>query len=205
MANPLTEYIEDPADGEVPPRPSYDISKVDQARAWMIYCGFSGDIEKTSISSKVPAAVIRSLEHDYNWPVKLARLKRGAGESEAEKTANRAVSYLQAQRMREIIEKSLEMLENEEALVKALVRFKFAKEGEIESVEFTPKHVLDLAKALESVHSACYRALGDKIPAQADPVNAETKNNSISTVRDVIGVLQDMQRAAKAEVPVIAS
>jgi len=100
MANPLTEYI------EAPPRPSYDVSKVDQARAWMIYCGFSGGIEKTSISSKVPAAVIRSLEHDYNWPVKLSRLKRGAGESEAEKTANRAVSYLQAQRMRDITQKA---------------------------------------------------------------------------------------------------
>lgn len=203
--NPLTTYIEDPSTGEPPPRPAYDISKIDQAKVWMIYAAFGGDIEKTAISSKTPAAVVKALEHDFNWPVKLKRLKTGAGESEAERVANRAVSYLQAQRMREVIEKSLQLLEDEDALVRALVKLKFLPNGDvIGGVEVSPKAILDLAKALESVHSACYRALGDKIPAQADPVDKDTRGgNSMNTVRDVLGILHDMSKATSKPVPTV--
>lgn len=173
----------------------------------MLYAAFSGDIEKAAIASKVPAPVIRSLEHDFNWVQKLKRLKTGAGESEAEKVANRAVSYLQAQRMREVIEKSLQLLEDEEALVRALVKFKMIPNSDvIGSIEVSPKAILDLAKALESVHSACYRALGDRVPVAADVVkDSNTSPNSVTNVRDVIEVLASMKRAtAPKEIPVDA-
>lgn len=170
----------------------------------MCYAAFSGDVEKTSISSKVPAAIILALEHDFDWPTKLKRLKSGAGVSDAEKTANRAVNYLQAQRMRDILERSIQLLEDEEALVKALLKFKFTKEGEVESVEVNPKAVLDLTKALETAQNMSYRALGDKLPTQADTVNEKDKGTggNLNSVRDVLNALQEMQRVTQTPINV---
>lgn len=178
-----------------------DTAHIDQARAWMCYASFSGDVDKAAIASKVPADIIRSLEHDFDWVSKLKKLKSGAGVSDAEKTANRAVNYLQAQRLRDVLEESLRMLESPEELVKALVKFKYTKEGEVEYVESTAKTLLDLTKALESVQNMSYRALGDKLPTQADTVNEKDKGvaSSVASVRDVISALQDF--AAKPHVP----
>ena len=72
-------------------RPYGRTEGVDQAKVWLCYASFCGDVEKASISSKTPLAVVRSLEHDFNWPDKLKRLRSGTGVSETEKTVNRAV------------------------------------------------------------------------------------------------------------------
>jgi hypothetical protein len=200
--NPITDYIEDPSPG---PRPrvttKFDLTRVDQARTWMVYAAFDGDEEKTSIAAKVPLAAVRSLAHDYNWPNKLRRLKSGAGESAAERVANRAVNYLQAQRMRDILERSMELLEDEEGLVRALVQIKLTREGDIDGVVVSPKAVLELTKALEVVQNMSYRALGDKLPALAEAVNGEPAGAAgrVQTVRDVIGVLTEMQMAVKPD------
>lgn len=165
----------------------------------MCYASFAGDVEKTAISAKVPAEIIRALEHDFDWPSKLRKLKSGAGVSDAEKTANRAVNYLQAQRMRDVLERALALLEDEEELIKAIVKFKFAKEGELEYVEANPKAVLDLSKALETVQNMSYRALGDKLPTQADTVNEQDKGtpSNVSSVRSVLSALAEFSRADK--------
>lgn len=159
----------------------------------MCYASFSGDVEKTAISAKVPADIIRSLEHDFDWTTKLRRLKSGAGVSDAEKTANRAVNYLQAQRLRDVLEESLRLLEDPEKLALALVKFKLTKEGDVAGIEVSPKALLDLTKALESVQNMSYRALGDKLPTQADTVNEKDKGvaSSVTSVRDVIAALQE--------------
>lgn len=163
----------------------------------MCYASFSGDIEKTAISAKVPADIIRSLEHDFDWQTKLRRLKSGAGVSDAEKTANRAVNYLQAQRLRDVLEESLRLLEEPDELVKMLVHFKYTKEGDVDTLAVNPKALLDLTKALESVQNMSYRALGDKLPTQADTVNEKDKGvaSSVSSVRDVIAALQEFAAA----------
>jgi hypothetical protein len=50
--NPLDTWIEDPSTTPAPKRPSkVALETVDQARAWMCYAAFSGDIEKTAIAS----------------------------------------------------------------------------------------------------------------------------------------------------------
>lgn len=181
-----------PVDTTVEPAP---YSKTDQARVWMCYAGFSGDLEKTAMAAQVPLTVVRALEHDFNWVAKLKKLKTGAGAPEAEKLANRAVSYIQARRMRDIVERALNLVEDEEALLRAVLKFKLSKEGDVEQIEVSPKALLDLAKALEAAHSACYRALGDKVPAQADPVESrERSGNSLTTVRDVLNVLDSMRQ-----------
>jgi hypothetical protein len=195
--NPFEQYIEDPAGGNRPVT-KFDLTKVDQARAWMVYAAFDGDEEKAAISSKVPVQAIKALAHDYNWAAKLKRLKTGSGEPEAERIANRAVNYVQAQRMRTILEKSVELLEDEEQLLRVLIKYKLTKEGDVESIEVNPKAVLELTKALEVVQNMSYRALGDKLPTKADDVegkNAGTEG-SVANVRKVINILVNMQDRA---------
>lgn len=207
--NPLTTWIEDPAEGPAPRRPKVSLESVDQARAWMCYAAFSGDLEKTAIASKVPLAALVALEHDFNWVAKLKRLKTGAGESDAERVANRAVNYLQAQRMRDVLEDALRLLSDPEELLRQLVKFKFAADGAVERIDVNPKAVLDLAKALETVQNMSYRALGDKIPTAAETVNSSDRGTSaasVISVRSVISALTEMQerdeedkRARKAQ------
>jgi len=151
------------------------------------------------MSAQVPAATIRSLEHDFDWPTKLKRFRSGGAPTEVEKLANRALSYQQAQRMRSVVEESLRLMESPEELVKQLVQFKYTREGEITEITATAKAVFDLAKAMELCHNMCYRALGDKLPAQADTVTDEDKGvkGGLSTVRGVLGALSDLAEAAK--------
>lgn len=196
VTHPLSEYVEDPAPGPRP-RTQFDLTRIDQARTWMVYAAFDGDEEKTSIASKVPLKAVQALAHDYNWPHKLKRLKSGAGESAAERTANRAVNYLQAQRMRDILERSIELLEDREGLIRALVDIKLTRDGDVDSINVNPKAVLELTKALEVVQNMSYRALGDKVAAQAEGVDGQPlgAQGRVQTVRDVIGVLTEMQMA----------
>ena len=198
--NPFKHYIEDPMNGERPVT-MFDLTKVDQARAWMVYAAFDGDEEKAAIASKVPVEAVRALAHDYNWAAKLKRLKTGSGEPEAERIANRAVNYVQAQRMRTILEKSIELLEDEEQLLRALLKYKLTKEGDVESIEVSPKAVLELTKALEVVQNMSYRALGDKMPAKADDTEGKAAGaqGSVANVRKVINILVNMQERATGD------
>ena len=201
--NPLDTWIEDPSTTPVPKRPpKVALETVDQARAWMCYAAFSGDLEKTAIASKVPLSAIEALEHDFNWPAKLKRLKTGAGESDAERVANRAINYLQAQRMREVMERTLKLVEDPEELIKVLVKFKFAEEGDLTKIDVNPKAILDLSKALETVQNMSYRALGDKIPTAAETVNSGDRGTSaasVVSVRSVLSALTEMQEHAEEE------
>ena len=202
VPNPLTTYIEDPPAGAPPARSRIALESVDQARAWMCYAAFGGDTEKASIASKVPLSALLTLEHDFNWPAKLKRLKTGAGESEAERVANRAVNYLQAQRMRDVLERALRLIESPDELLQALVKAKIAPgDGSIERIDVNPKAVLDLSKALETVQNMSYRALGDRVPVAADVTtdrDGTIGHANVSSVRTVITMLNEMQTRSKA-------
>jgi hypothetical protein len=177
------------------------LEKVDQARAWMCYAAFSGDVEKAALASKVSATAVRALEHDFGWAAKLKRLKTGAGESDAERVANRAVNYLQAQRMRDVLDKALRLLDDEEELVKALVKFKFSQDGDVEKIEVNPKAILDLAKALEAAQNMSYRALGDRLATTAQGVDGSEKGGTtaagVANVRGVIEALSELREQSE--------
>jgi hypothetical protein len=203
VPNPLTTYIEDPPAGAPPARSRIALESVDQARAWMCYAAFGGDTEKASIASKVPLSALLTLEHDFNWPAKLKRLKTGAGESEAERVANRAVNYLQAQRMRDVLERALRLIESPDELLQALIKAKIAPDdGSIERIDVNPKAVLDLSKALETVQNMSYRALGDRVPVAADashPKDNSVNGGNVTSVRTVITMLNEMQTRSREE------
>lgn len=203
VPNPLTTYIEDPPAGVPPARSRIALESVDQARAWMCYAAFGGDTEKASIASKVPLSALLTLEHDFNWPAKLKRLKTGAGESEAERVANRAVNYLQAQRMRDVLERALRLIESPDELLQALIKAKIAPgDGSIERIDVNPKAVLDLSKALETVQNMSYRALGDRVPVAADashPKDNSVNGGNVTSVRTVITMLNEMQTRSREE------
>jgi hypothetical protein len=174
-----------------------DLARIDQARLWMSYVAFSGDLERVAKAAKVPVSAIASIEHDFDWTAKLRKMKNGSGAEESEREANRAVSYMQAQRMRDLIEKSISLLEDPEALLRSLVKIKFLREGDVEEVVVSPKALLDLAKALESIHNACYRALGDVAARKADPVAEKTDKVTpvgLPDLRKILGALESMER-----------
>ena len=184
------------------------LEKVDQARAWMCYAAFSGDVEKTALAAKVSATAVRALEHDFRWAEKLKRLKTGAGESDAERVANRAVNYIQAQRMRDVLDRALRLLDSEEELMKAMVRFKFARDGDVEKIEINPKAILDLAKALEAAQNMSYRALGDRVATTAQGVDGTEKGSTlaagVANVRSVIDALADLRDQASRAASIAA-
>jgi len=158
----------------------------------MCYVGFGGDVEKTAIASHIPAKIVRSLEHDFDWEIKLKRMRNGGGDDDVERVANRAVNYLQAQRMRDVLETTLTLISGDrEELVRLVSKVHVLKDGSVDYVEVSPKAVLELTKALESVHNMLYRALGDKVATAAEAVaKAEgagaTSAGNLDNVRNII-------------------
>ena len=103
--------------------------------------------------------------------------------------------------MRDILERSMELLEDEEGLLRALVQVKLTRDGDVDSVNVNPKAVLELTKSLEVVQNMSYRALGDKVAAQAEGVDGQPAGAAgrVQAVRDVIGVLTEMQMTTQPD------
>ena len=111
--------------------------------------------------------IIDALAHDFQWHA-IAGGELGLKDEKTEKKINRVTSYAQGKRLLRILETAFTAIENEpEKLKRAL--FSATEDGQ-QAVNAKP--LVELAKALETAHNVCYRALGDKVAAETDAVGA---------------------------------
>ena len=114
--------------------------------------------------------IVKALAHDFCW-LELAQGRLGMKDEKGEKEVNRAHSYVQAQRLRKLIDRTVDYLEaNPEQLAQALVST--TKEGE---PVFSAKPLVELTKAAEAAHNMAYRALGDKVATEAEGVSLDSE------------------------------
>ena len=145
---------------------------------FLLWQHLGGNDRLAAAAAGVDVKIVKALAHDFCW-LELAQGRLGMKDEKAEKEVNRAHSYVQAQRLRKLIDRTVDYLEaNPEQLAQALVST--TKEGE---PVFSAKPLVELTKAAEAAHNMAYRALGDKVATEAEGVSPDSdkiKNLSLT-------------------------
>lgn len=142
---------------------AYDISKV-----FLTYLAFLGNASKVGIALAMQPEEVEVLAAKEDWAHKLKvymALRHNDPISETDREINRAVLYVQACHLRELIDRVLSYLgskDTEEML--ALMSPKNVRTAE---PKLCPQPLIDLIRATQTAHALTNRALGDK-PGKAD-------------------------------------
>lgn len=160
------------------------LGALNQAQLYHVWFGLGGDARLVQRATGVRAEIVEALAHDFGWHA-LSGGKLGLADKKTEKEVNRAVSYAQGKRLASILERAMQIIEeNPERLKQAMMTT--TEDGR---AALTAKPLVELSKALETTHSIMYRALGDKVAEEADAVTADTARiKSLSlTVANIVG------------------
>jgi hypothetical protein len=138
---------------------------------YLLWLSLGGDPVLTAAVAHVRVEIIQSLEYDFQWKA-LAGGKLGVKDTKIEQDVNRAQNFVQAQRLRRLVDAAINELEHPDQLRASLV-----EEGRDPSaaIKITAKPLVELAKAAEAIHNLSYRALGDTVARNADAVSDETE------------------------------
>lgn len=147
-----------------------------------LYAMFVGDIERTAIAANRSVDEIVELSVAGNWAKRIAvliKLQKSGIPGDTERGVNRAVNFIQADRLRSLIERVLRMLTNmaEGELITNLLAVTTDKEGNT-TTRIVTRPFADLATALEKAHAMTYQALSDTATDRKDRRETEDTNAS---------------------------
>jgi len=171
------------------------VVREDHVQLFQLFTFFGGNTARVAAVSRVPKERIDSLAHDNNWKDKangLARLDTDEGR-EMEKEVNRISNYTLATRLGAVFDNIIADLEKDPAAARSFC-VTTDKDG---IATFDPKALTELAKGIQTLADIKYRALGDKLAADAD-VSTGAKN----TTNLIVNVYQALQKRFDAS-PVI--
>lgn len=154
---------------------------LDRDNAFMLYATFCGDLERTAHALKVqPVDVLKLADADH-WNEKLAsiiELKKSTRPGDIERAINRAINFVQAARLRHVVERAIRLLYTmgDVEFMEKVFSQGFAKTGT--PPHLTAKAMADLATAMEKVQAMTYLALADTSTDRAKRKEAEEGNES---------------------------
>jgi hypothetical protein len=136
------------------------IGDIDQVAAFFVFAQYAGDVERTAFALSLPAEAVFSVASANGWAEKLKRstASNSGGQSAEQRSVNRIVNYVQAHRLRAMVDALVSEFTDEPEKLKELVEV-HTKGGSY--VDMSP--VLNLVKAAETAQNMTYRALGDSM------------------------------------------
>lgn len=156
--------------------------KVDQVKVFNLFAFFGGDIQRTAEVARCDCRIVEALAHDFSWHVKLKGMNALSNPDglKREQENNRAANYLVAKQMMTMLESIvLDATDKPEEWAERHC-VEVDEEG---NKTFSPKPLLEIAKAAQTIQDMTYRALGDKVAARSDTTEAsrgETTNLAIN-------------------------
>lgn len=134
----------------------------DVAQAFMLFVAFNGNVKQVAHALEIKDGFLEKIAVQEKWSTKLEELGRDPQKGPAAQIAfNRGINYVQAHRLRGIVDAAIDHIRN-----------KIASEGETgfkeifevvtkDSRHFSTRPLTDLVKAAEACHEMTSRALGD--------------------------------------------
>lgn len=161
-----------------------DKNGLDVSKIFQTYLVFGGDVDRTAVALNEDAEIISELALQENWKAKLGQLSKitDGDSKELQVQINRAVNYVQAHRIRSIVDKVVSHLSTKSA--EELVDL-FTKVGRNGESEFSSRPLADLVKAAETCQAMTQRALGDTAaerPAEESSKNSKGSNISLQVM-----------------------
>jgi len=133
--------------------------------AFLVYASFCGDLARTAHALNIAATAVLKIADEDGWTAKLApilQLKQSTRPGDLERAMNRAVSFVQAYRLKRFLDRVMNKLTamDEEDLERYVFGEVTDKTGLVKHC-LTTRPLADLAVALEKAHSMAYQALND--------------------------------------------
>lgn len=140
---------------------------IDREQAFLLYATFAGDVQRTAHALGIsPVALLRMVDEE-GWTERLKgiiELQKSGRPGDWERAINRALNYVQAHRMRLIVERAIRHftgLSEVEFKDQLLTKAPNVKGAAGQVVKMSTRSIADLASALEKAHAMTYQALGD--------------------------------------------
>jgi hypothetical protein len=179
------------------------VAHIDRENAFLLYATFTGDLERTAHALNVRACDVLLMADEEKWNEKLKPildLKKSTKPGDIERAINRALNFVQAHRMRMVIERVIKRLSgmNDAELEEYMFsEHALGKEGNRHMYKkLTTRALADLASAIEKCHAMSYAALNDSAPERgrrkddSDPVAAGDMH---------VKIAEAMQKAAESK------
>lgn len=171
-------------------------------QCFQIYALFAGDADRTAHAMGISPQDVHDVATEGKWDAKLAAiiaLKKSASPGDLERAINRAMTFVQAHRMRLFLDRVLRRLSimDAEELEEYLFQGEETKLGRIPK-KLSTRALADLATAMEKCSAMAAQAL-------CDTVQDRSRRDEMDPDGDAAGSLHAQIAAAMAEVAADAS
>lgn len=173
--------------------------RTDVAQAFLVFMATIGDTEKTALALDLDPEFIGWLAEQEGWTAKVRRvslMSKGEKPGDWERAQNRCLNYIQAHRVRTLIDRLLVELTNCSA-DDFLTRFRnLDKHGQ--PTGMSGRFFADLMAALSKVHELSYYALGDSVGERLERAKEEGGDHSVADIHAaLIAALNNPSVSAK--------
>lgn len=145
--------------------PDAEKTEFDKDNAFMLYATFCGDVERTAHALRLTPVQVMELAETHKWNEQLRgilELKKSGKPGDVERAVNRAVNFVQAHRLRLLLERTLGYICKlpTEEMYGLMLQRSYDKAGNV-TEKLGTRPLADLAAALEKCHVLTYLALND--------------------------------------------
>lgn len=155
----------------LPPNPNAELQDAcgeylfNREDAFLVYASFCGDLSRTAHALNLAPCTVLKIADEDGWSKKLApilELKQSSKPGDVERAMNRAISFVQAYRLKRFLDRIMHKLTSMDP--DELNRYLFIetklKTGESRTT-LSMRPLADLATAFEKAHAMAYQALND--------------------------------------------
>lgn len=175
--------------------------RADIAQIFMVFMATIGDVEKTALALEIDPAFVQWLATQEGWADKVRRLtvmSKTGKPGDFERAQNRALNFVQAHRVRTLIDRvlvELVKLSPEDLQGKFKSYDRQGKENGISARFFS-----DITAALDKVHQLSYNALGDSVGERLE----RQKDGDHASVNDIhTALIQALNHPSSAAASIV--
>jgi len=136
----------------------------DVAQIFLVFMATVGDVDKTALALEIDPDFVQWLSVQEGWVDKVRRvsvMSKSGKPGDFERAQNRALNFVQAHRVRMLIDRVLTELA--EMSSEDLTERLRAKDKEGKPANLSARFFADIMSALDKVHTLSYYALGDSV------------------------------------------
>jgi len=178
---------------------------LDAEQIFQLYCSFTGDIQRTAHAAGVTPQAVAELAEENKWAARLSAifdLKKSGKPGDLEKCLSRAINFVQAHRMRIVLERLIAKLyeKTPDELLEECTTVQLDKDGNELKRTLSMRPLSDLCAALEKVHALTYLALVDTVTERARKNDSGDSDVSLASVHQLISqAMTESQTGAKRD------
>jgi len=178
---------------------------MDAEQIFQLYCSFTGDLQRTAHAAGITPQAVAELAEEHKWAARLSAifdLKKSGKPGDLEKCLSRALNFVQAHRMRIVLERLIGKLYamTPDELLDHCTVVQLDKDGNELKRTLSMRPLSDLCAALEKVQALTYMSLSDTASERVRKNESGDPELSLSSIHSLISqAMSDTQNSAGRE------